>query len=88
MCVCPGGRPQRIVGTPDYVAPEAILGTGSGPAVDWWALGVILFELITGIPPFNADTVDAVFENILTCSTFPAEVAFAVCPVSLCCWGE
>jgi len=37
-----------------------------GPSVDWWALGIILFELLTGIPPFNDDTADRVFENILT----------------------
>jgi serine/threonine protein kinase len=36
------------VGTPDYLAPELLLGTGHGPEVDWWALGAILYEFITG----------------------------------------
>lgn len=36
-----------------------------GPAVDWWALGVCLFEFMTGIPPFNDETPEAVFHNIL-----------------------
>lgn len=39
---------KRAVGTPDYLAPELLLGTGHGPEVDWWALGAILFEFITG----------------------------------------
>lgn len=37
----------------------------TGPAVDWWALGVCLFEFMTGIPPFNDETPEAVFHNIL-----------------------
>ena len=36
------------VGTPDYLAPELLLGTGHGPEVDWWALGSILYEFIMG----------------------------------------
>eukprot|EP01112_Ceratiomyxa_fruticulosa_P007609 TRINITY_DN1976_c0_g2_i3.p1 TRINITY_DN1976_c0_g2~~TRINITY_DN1976_c0_g2_i3.p1 ORF type:complete len:1074 (-),score=203.93 TRINITY_DN1976_c0_g2_i3:294-3515(-) len=54
-----------FVGTPDYLAPEVILGTGHSKQVDWWALGVILFEFITGVPPFNAETPNLVFENII-----------------------
>ncbi|PIO14403.1 hypothetical protein AB205_0130670 [Aquarana catesbeiana] len=37
----------------------------AGPAVDWWALGVCLFEFLTGIPPFNDETPAQVFQNIL-----------------------
>ncbi|XP_048223892.1 serine/threonine-protein kinase greatwall isoform X2 [Perognathus longimembris pacificus] len=55
----------RILGTPDYLAPELLLGTAHGPAVDWWALGVCLFEFLTGIPPFNDETAQQVFQNIL-----------------------
>ena len=36
-----------------------------GPSVDWWALGVCLFEFMTGLPPFNDETPQAVFNNIL-----------------------
>lgn len=36
-----------------------------GPSVDWWALGVCLFEFLTGIPPFNDETPALVFQNIL-----------------------
>ncbi|GMF41003.1 unnamed protein product [Phytophthora fragariaefolia] len=52
-------------GTPDYLAPEIILGVPHGPPVDYWALGIILYEMLVGFPPFNDDTVDAIFGNIL-----------------------
>ncbi|XP_040844029.1 serine/threonine-protein kinase greatwall isoform X2 [Ochotona curzoniae] len=66
----PPGDDGRILGTPDYLAPELLLGSAhgfqnSGPAVDWWALGVCLFEFLTGIPPFNDETPQQVFQNIL-----------------------
>ncbi|EGF81628.1 hypothetical protein BATDEDRAFT_10540, partial [Batrachochytrium dendrobatidis JAM81] len=57
---------KQFVGTPDYLAPESILGLGQGASVDWWALGVILYEFLYGIPPFNAKMPSQVFENILT----------------------
>ena len=47
---------RRAVGTPDYLAPELLLGTDHGPEVDWWSLGVVMYEFIVGIPPFNADS--------------------------------
>ncbi|XP_078035084.1 serine/threonine-protein kinase greatwall isoform X1 [Augochlora pura] len=56
---------DRILGTPDYLAPELLLKQGHGSAVDWWALGVCLFEFCTGVPPFNDETPQAVFANIL-----------------------
>jgi len=55
----------RIVGTPDYLAPEMLLGTGHGPEVDWWALGVMIYEFLTGVPPFNAETPEDIFDRIL-----------------------
>ncbi|EFI27681.1 AGC/NDR protein kinase [Coprinopsis cinerea okayama7 len=58
---------QKFVGTPDYLAPETILGLrGDDAAVDWWALGVITYEFLYGIPPFHADSPEKVFENILS----------------------
>ncbi|XP_011210400.2 serine/threonine-protein kinase greatwall isoform X1 [Bactrocera dorsalis] len=56
---------ERILGTPDYLAPELLLRQGHGPAVDWWALGVCFYEFLTGLPPFNDETPQKVFDNIL-----------------------
>lgn len=57
---------KRVVGTPDYMAPEIIkLEDCSNKAVDFWSLGVILYEMLVGIPPFNDETVQLVHENIL-----------------------
>eukprot|EP01116_Phalansterium_solitarium_P016463 TRINITY_DN3830_c0_g1_i4.p1 TRINITY_DN3830_c0_g1~~TRINITY_DN3830_c0_g1_i4.p1 ORF type:complete len:1404 (-),score=508.12 TRINITY_DN3830_c0_g1_i4:741-4952(-) len=56
---------NRVVGTPDYLSPEILLGIGHDHSVDWWALGVVLFEFVTGIPPFNDDTPEEIFQNIL-----------------------
>ncbi|KAL6488330.1 hypothetical protein MHYP_G00020710 [Metynnis hypsauchen] len=54
-----------ILGTPDYLAPELLLGKHHDFMVDWWALGVCLFEFLTGVPPFNDETPQLVFQNIL-----------------------
>ncbi|KAJ3703414.1 hypothetical protein LUZ61_007119 [Rhynchospora tenuis] len=58
-------RRCSAVGTPDYLAPEILLGTEHDYAADWWSVGIILFELITGIPPFSARTPEMIFDNIL-----------------------
>ncbi|XP_017247652.1 probable serine/threonine protein kinase IRE4 isoform X2 [Daucus carota subsp. sativus] len=56
---------QSAVGTPDYLAPEFLLGSKHGYAADWWSVGIILYELITGIPPFTGEHVEIIFDNIL-----------------------
>jgi serine/threonine protein kinase len=53
-----------LVGTPDYMAPEVINCTGHNKTVDWWMLGVLLFELLVGRPPFEADTTEKVYESV------------------------
>ncbi|KAL8153554.1 hypothetical protein V2J09_011314, partial [Rumex salicifolius] len=58
-------KKRSAVGTPDYLAPEILLGTGHAATADWWSVGVILFELIVGIPPFNAEHPQIIFDNIL-----------------------
>lgn len=54
----------RIVGTPDYIAPEVLRGDQSGPVSDYWAVGVMAYEFLTNFPPFNDKTIDGVFQNI------------------------
>ena len=56
----------EIVGTPQCMAPEMILGTGYGRAVDWWAFGVIIFEMLRGESPFNGETPEQLFRDITT----------------------
>ncbi|KAJ2889939.1 rim15, signal transduction response regulator, partial [Coemansia aciculifera] len=57
---------KHALGTPDYIAPESILGLESGKSVDWWALGVICYEFLFGIPPFHDETPEKVFSKILS----------------------
>ncbi|XP_027110474.1 probable serine/threonine protein kinase IRE isoform X1 [Coffea arabica] len=56
---------HSVVGTPDYLAPEILLGMGHGATADWWSVGVILYELLVGIPPFNAEHPQQIFNNIM-----------------------
>ncbi len=51
----------RVLGTPDYLAPEVLLGTHFGAEVDWWALGAMMFEFFVGVAPFHAETPQAIF---------------------------
>uniref|UniRef100_A0A0X3PC56 Serine/threonine-protein kinase greatwall n=1 Tax=Schistocephalus solidus TaxID=70667 RepID=A0A0X3PC56_SCHSO len=62
---------KRLLGTPDYLAPEMLrfpesLRAQDNPAIDWWAMGVILFEMLTGVTPFADESPEAIFNNILT----------------------
>jgi serine/threonine protein kinase len=56
---------KTVCGTPTYLAPEVLLGQAYGNAIDWWSLGVVLFELFTGMNPFDSKDFDSVLNNIL-----------------------
>lgn len=51
-------------GTPEYLAPEILNRTGHGRAVDWWSLGALLYEMLTGLPPFYSQNRNALFDRI------------------------
>ncbi|XP_044187105.1 microtubule-associated serine/threonine-protein kinase 1-like [Thunnus albacares] len=56
---------KEVAGTAMYIAPETILKRGYGKPVDWWALGIILYEFLVGEPPFNGDTYSDLFNRVV-----------------------
>nr|CCD12967.1 unnamed protein product [Trypanosoma congolense IL3000] len=60
-------------GTPEYLAPEFLLGKPHGKAVDWWSLGILLYEMLEGIPPFYSENLNVMYDKILC-----AELKFGV----------
>jgi len=57
---------MSMCGTPEYIAPEIILNNGHGKAVDWWSLGILIFEMLAGYPPFSDEPNRTIFEKIPT----------------------
>jgi len=53
-------------GTPEYLAPEILRGKGHSRGVDWWALGVIMYEFLCGLPPFYSEDVNEMYEFIIS----------------------
>ena len=65
---------QTACGTPGYVAPEILRGSGYGKEVDMWSVGVITYILLCGFPPFYNENIPLLFESILKCDfDYPAD---------------
>ena len=58
-------KKKRIIGSPHYIAPEMITDNKSSAAIDWWALGIIIFEALVGSPPYNGSSPDEILSNIV-----------------------
>lgn len=53
------------MGTEEYIAPEVVNGEGQSSAVDWWTLGILIYEMLTGTTPFKGSYTDETFNNIV-----------------------
>lgn len=58
-------KTYTLCGTPEYIAPEVLLNKGHGKGVDWWTLGILIFETLAGQPPFVDDDPMGIYQQIL-----------------------
>mmetsp|Transcript_22050 Transcript_22050/g.50380 ORF Transcript_22050/g.50380 Transcript_22050/m.50380 type:complete len:321 (+) Transcript_22050:67-1029(+) len=59
-------RTYTLCGTPEYIAPEVLLNKGHGKPVDWWTLGILIYEMVVGYPPFVDEDPMGIYQKILS----------------------
>ncbi|KAF5449149.1 hypothetical protein F2P56_029626 [Juglans regia] len=75
----PVAQSNSFVGTEEYIAPEIITGAGHSSAIDWWSLGILLYEMLYGRTPFRGKNRQKTFANILHKDlTFPSSIAVSL----------